>query len=41
MRLDDITSIAVIGAGTIGHGIAQVCACADFQVQLKDVKLVS
>lgn len=29
--------VAVIGAGTMGHGIAQVCAMAGYRVQLSDV----
>lgn len=29
--------IAVIGAGTMGNGIAQVCAIAGLQVTLVDV----
>lgn len=29
--------IAVLGAGTMGHGIAQACAQADFDVRLHDV----
>src|SRR5689334_1464798 len=32
-----IESIAVIGAGTMGHGIAQVAAAAGFRVLLSDV----
>ena len=34
----EIKKIAVIGAGTMGHGIAQVCAQAGFQVSLQDLK---
>jgi 3-hydroxybutyryl-CoA dehydrogenase len=37
MDLDDIQQIGVIGAGTMGHGIAQVCALAGYQVVLVDV----
>jgi 3-hydroxybutyryl-CoA dehydrogenase len=33
----EIRTIAVIGAGTMGHGIAQVAAMADFFVKLVDV----
>jgi len=32
-----IDTVAVIGAGTMGHGIAQVCAAADCAVRLYDV----
>ncbi|HKP80820.1 MAG TPA: 3-hydroxyacyl-CoA dehydrogenase NAD-binding domain-containing protein, partial [Pyrinomonadaceae bacterium] len=32
-----IETIAVIGAGTMGHGIAQVAAAAGFKVLLNDV----
>lgn len=32
-----IEHIAVIGAGTMGNGIAQVCAVAGYQVTLIDV----
>jgi 3-hydroxybutyryl-CoA dehydrogenase len=35
--LKTIETIAVIGAGTMGHGIAQVAALARFQVWLNDV----
>jgi 3-hydroxybutyryl-CoA dehydrogenase len=37
MDLNDIQRIGVIGAGTMGHGIAQVCALAGYQVVLVDV----
>ena len=37
MTLDDIQQIAVIGAGLMGHGIAQEFAFAGYQVQLHDV----
>ena len=32
-----ITAVAVLGAGTMGHGIAQVAAQAGFRVTLRDV----
>jgi 3-hydroxybutyryl-CoA dehydrogenase len=32
-----IETIAVIGAGTMGHGIAQVAAANGFRVLLSDV----
>jgi len=35
--LESIETIAVIGAGTMGHGIAQVAAAAGFRVLLNDV----
>ncbi len=34
-----LTSVGVIGAGTMGHGIAQVSALAGFEVRLFDVSL--
>jgi 3-hydroxybutyryl-CoA dehydrogenase len=34
----DITHVAVIGAGTMGHGIAQVAALAGWRVRLTDAK---
>jgi len=34
----EIKKIAVLGAGVMGHGIAQVCAQAGYQVNLRDVK---
>ncbi|MBE9506688.1 MAG: 3-hydroxybutyryl-CoA dehydrogenase [Chloroflexi bacterium] len=33
----DIKHIAIIGAGTMGHGIAQVCATTGYQVTLIDI----
>ncbi len=37
MNADDIKQISVIGAGTMGAGIAQVFATAGYQVQLRDI----
>jgi 3-hydroxybutyryl-CoA dehydrogenase len=34
----DIRKVAVIGAGTMGHGIAQICAMAGFDVMMRDVE---
>src|SRR5512139_2153618 len=34
MKKDDVKKIAVIGAGTMGHGIAQAFAEAGYQVSL-------
>lgn len=36
-RLEQIHKIAVVGAGTMGQGIAQVCAMSGFEVLLFDV----
>jgi 3-hydroxybutyryl-CoA dehydrogenase len=33
----DVNHVAVIGAGTMGHGIAQVCATSGYQVTLIDI----
>ena len=33
-----MNEVAVVGAGTMGHGIAQICAQAGLQVRLYDVK---
>jgi 3-hydroxybutyryl-CoA dehydrogenase len=38
MTTDSIKRIAVIGAGTMGQGIAQVCATAGFKVLLYDIQ---
>ena len=37
MRLDDITTIGIVGAGQMGRGISQVCATAGYHVLLVDV----
>jgi 3-hydroxybutyryl-CoA dehydrogenase len=38
MTLDSIKTIAIIGAGTMGQGIAQVCAMAGYKVLLYDIQ---
>lgn len=38
MNIDDVKTVAVIGSGDMGHGIAQVCAQAGFTVYMKDIK---
>jgi 3-hydroxybutyryl-CoA dehydrogenase len=38
VRGDEIRKIAVIGAGTMGAGIAQTCAAAGFQVSMRDIE---
>ncbi|ADQ66878.1 3-hydroxyacyl-CoA dehydrogenase [Halogeometricum borinquense DSM 11551] len=37
MELDDINTITVLGAGNMGHGIAEVAALAGYQVNLRDI----
>ena len=37
MPSDQIRKIAVMGAGTMGAGIAQTCAAAGFEVAMRDV----
>ena len=37
MNIDDINTIAVIGAGDMGHGIAEVALIAGYKVYLRDV----
>ena len=34
----EIKKIAVLGAGVMGHGIAQVCAQAGYEVNMRDIK---
>lgn len=38
MVLESIKNIAVIGAGTMGQGIAQICALAGYPVMLYDIQ---
>ncbi|MGB9965522.1 3-hydroxyacyl-CoA dehydrogenase NAD-binding domain-containing protein [Halobacterium hubeiense] len=38
MNVDDIETVAVLGAGNMGHGIAEVAALAGFDVNLRDIK---
>lgn len=38
MTIDAIKSVAVVGAGTMGQGIAQVCAAAGYKVLLYDIQ---
>ena len=37
MHVDDIDTLAVLGAGTMGHGIAEVAALAGYDVRLRDI----
>ena len=37
MNIDDIKVVTVIGAGLMGHGIAQTCAFAGYKVYLRDI----
>lgn len=37
VALDAIRTVAVLGAGTMGHGIAQIAAAAGYQVRLRDM----
>src|SRR5687768_9105485 len=38
MTIDGVKRIAVIGAGTMGQGIAQLCALSGYQVVLYDIQ---
>ncbi len=37
MNIGDVRKIAVMGAGTMGAGIAQTCAAAGYQVTMRDI----
>jgi enoyl-CoA hydratase/3-hydroxyacyl-CoA dehydrogenase len=37
MKIDDINTVAVIGAGDMGHGIAEVALIAGYKVFLRDI----
>ncbi|MBI3459892.1 hypothetical protein HY009_03055, partial [Candidatus Acetothermia bacterium] len=38
MKVDSIKTVAVLGAGTMGHGIAELAALAGYNVTLYDIK---
>ncbi|MFC4407166.1 3-hydroxyacyl-CoA dehydrogenase/enoyl-CoA hydratase family protein [Haloarchaeobius iranensis] len=38
MTVDDIGRVAVLGAGNMGHGIAEVAALAGYEVTMRDVE---
>ncbi len=38
MEFDDIETVAVLGAGNMGHGIAEVAALAGYEVTMRDIK---
>ena len=38
MTIEDVDHIAVLGAGTMGHGIAEVAAIAGYSVALRDIE---
>ncbi len=38
MNIDDIKTVAMIGAGDMGHGIAEVALLAGYSVNLYDIK---
>ncbi len=37
MEIDDIETVAVLGAGSMGHGIAEIAALAGYEVKLRDI----
>ncbi|SEH12313.1 3-hydroxyacyl-CoA dehydrogenase [Natronorubrum sediminis] len=37
MELEDINTVAVLGAGNMGHGIAEVVAMAGYDVNMRDI----
>ncbi len=38
MKVEDVKVVGVLGAGTMGAGITQVCAMAGFEVVLRDIE---
>ncbi|MFC6874659.1 3-hydroxyacyl-CoA dehydrogenase/enoyl-CoA hydratase family protein [Halobellus marinus] len=38
MDIDDVNAVAVLGAGSMGHGIAEVAALAGYEVTLRDIE---
>lgn len=39
LKIEDVKTVGVIGAGVMGHGIAQTCAQAGYTVYLLDVEI--
>ena len=37
MEMEGVTKVAVLGAGNMGHGIAEVVAIAGFTVVMRDI----
>ncbi|WP_435066001.1 3-hydroxyacyl-CoA dehydrogenase/enoyl-CoA hydratase family protein [Halobaculum sp. EA56] len=37
MDVDDVETVAVLGAGNMGHGIAEVAALAGYEVNMRDI----
>ncbi|MFB6114124.1 MAG: 3-hydroxyacyl-CoA dehydrogenase NAD-binding domain-containing protein [Halodesulfurarchaeum sp.] len=38
MEFEDVSRIGVMGAGTMGHGIAEIAALAGYEVHLRDIE---
>ncbi len=38
MRVEEVRKVCVLGAGSMGSGIAQVCSQAGFQVSMRDIE---
>jgi len=38
MKVEDIKKIAVVGAGDMGHGIAEVALLAGHKVTMRDIE---
>ena len=38
MELEEINTVAVLGAGNMGHGISEVAAMAGYEVRMRDIK---
>jgi len=38
MKAEEIKTIAIVGAGDMGHGIAEICALAEIKVNLYDIE---
>ena len=38
MKVEDVKKVAVMGAGDMGHGIAEVALLAGYKVALRDIE---